>query len=157
MAVRGAEGMSDRDVAALIAQGARVIVFSYCISALVITFRRSATVLVRPGQSALGAGMPYTLLSAVAGWWGFPFGLIFTPISIIQNLSGGKDVTGHFRAALSGPPAPGLPGPGRSVVVPWPDGRLYMGTVLDARGSQVYVRFANGHEEWMPVDRVRSA
>jgi hypothetical protein len=66
--------------------------------------------------------MPYTLLSAVAGWWGFPFGLIFTPISIIQNLAGGKDVTGHFRAALSGPPAPGPPAPGRSVVVPWPDG-----------------------------------
>ena len=119
-----------------------------------ITFRRSATVLVRPGQSVFAAGLPYTMISLVAGWWGFPFGLIFTPIAIIQNLSGGRDVTGQLRGA---PSAAALPQAGRSVVVPWSNGQLYSGTVLQARDGQVYVRFANGHEEWVPAEHVRPA
>jgi len=36
------------------------------------------------------------------GWWGIPWGFIYTPMSIISNISGGKDVTqsvlGHFNA-----------------------------------------------------------
>jgi uncharacterized protein (DUF58 family) len=100
MAIRGAEGMSDGDLGLLIGQGARVVRFSYCISVLIITFRRSATVLVRPGQSVVAAGLPYTLLSLFAGWWGFPFGLISTPIAIMQNLGGGEDVTGQLRARM---------------------------------------------------------
>lgn len=156
MAIRGAEGLSDRDIERLIAEGARIVVFSYCISLVIITFRRSATALVRPGQSVFLAGLPYTALSLALGWWGFPFGLIFTPIAIIQNLSGGKDITGQIRAAVNTATPPlGLPGAGRSVTVPWSDGKVYSGTVLQTRGDQVYVRFVNGHEEWVPAQHVR--
>jgi hypothetical protein len=156
--IKGAEGLNDREIEALIAGGARVVVFSYCISVIIITFRRSATVLVRSGSSTLAAGMPYTLISLFFGWWGFPFGLIFTPIALVQNLGGGKDVTGQLRAAVNtSPRAPGLPAPGRQVVVPWSNGQLYTGTVLEARGDRVYVRFANGHEEWVPNQHVRAA
>ena len=28
------------------------------------------------------------LISLVAGWWGFPWGLIFTPVQIVRNLGG---------------------------------------------------------------------
>ena len=156
--------MSGEELAHLIDRGARVVVFSYCISALIITFRRSATVLVHPGQSVVSAGLPYTLLSLVAGWWGFPFGLIFTPIAILSNLGGGKDVTGQVRAscgpqmqmaepAPSGPPAP----PGRSVLVPWSDGQMYPATVLSSRDGQLHLRFGNGHEQWVPANQVRPA
>jgi hypothetical protein len=107
MAIRGAERMSGQELGQLIDQGARVVVFSYCVSLLIITFRRSATVLVRPGESVTAAGLPYTLLSLCAGWWGFPFGLIFTPIAIIENLGGGKDVTYSVRAQLGPPTGPG--------------------------------------------------
>lgn len=69
------------------------VCFAYCVSILVVTFRRySAPVFVPDGQSRLVAGLPYTLISLVAGWWGFPFGLIFTPMCIIENLAGGKVV-----------------------------------------------------------------
>jgi hypothetical protein len=154
MGIKGAEGMTDRDIALVVQQGGRVVVFRYCISLLIITFRQSATVLVRPGQSVAMAGLPYTLLSLCLGWWGFPFGLIFTPITIFHNLGGGTDVTGQFRLALDGR-GPALPTPGTSVVVPWSDGQTYTGTVLDARGDQVYVRFPNGQEQWMPATGVR--
>ena len=158
MAIRGAEGLSDRDIAGLLDQGARIVVFSYCISIVVLTFRRSATVLVRPGQSALSAGLPYTALSFVAGWWGFPFGFIYTPMAIFQNLSGGKDVTDRMRAALGQAPArSALPASGRAVVVVWPDGQSYPGMALAERNGQVHVRFGNGRDEWVPADKVRAA
>ena len=160
MAIKGAERMSHEELAHLIDRGARVIVFSYCVSALIITFRRSATVLVHPGQSVVSAGLPYTALSLVAGWWGFPFGLIFTPIAILTNLGGGKDVTAQVRATvgpqIAGPSAP-LALPGRSVLVPWSDGKAYPATVLASREGQLHLRFGNGHEQWVPANQVRPA
>ncbi len=55
-------------------------------------------------------GLPYTLLSLFIGWWGFPWGLVYTPMVLIQNLGGGNDVTAEVMSALgvSAPP-PGLP------------------------------------------------
>jgi len=157
VAIKGAEGLTNRDLAALIDQGARVVVFRYCISIVVITFRRSATVLVRPGQSVKAAGLPYTLMSLALGWWGLPFGLIFTPIAIAQNLSGGTDVTGQMRAAAGGGALPGGPPRGAQVQVLWSDGRSYPAGVIEARGDQVYVRFPDGREQWVPAQHVRAA
>ncbi len=34
-------------------------------------------------QQALGA-----LISIVAGWWGFPWGLILTPVQVVRNVAG---------------------------------------------------------------------
>ena len=106
MDIKGAENLSPQALAAAIQQGARVVEFKYCISALVVTFRRSAMVLVPPGKSAFSASLPYTMMSLFLGWWGFPFGLIFTPMTLLHNLGGGTDHTARFGAAL---PRPGLP------------------------------------------------
>jgi hypothetical protein len=45
-------------------------------------------------------GLPYTLISLVLGWWGIPWGLIFTPAAIFTNLCGGKDVTQDVLATV---------------------------------------------------------
>jgi len=75
------------------AAGGTWVRYAYCISICIITFRRySDPVLVPDGESRVMAGLSYTLLTLVAGWWGFPFGLIYTPICLIENLSGGKVV-----------------------------------------------------------------
>ena len=67
--------------------------YSYCISIVIMTFRRySEPQFVPEGESRVAAGLPYILISLFFGWWGCPFGLIFTPLSIIENLSGGKVV-----------------------------------------------------------------
>ena len=44
--------------------------------------------------------LPYTLLSAVLGWWGIPWGPIYTVQSIASNIKGGKDVTQQILASL---------------------------------------------------------
>jgi hypothetical protein len=105
MAVRGAESMSDQQLAAEIQGGAKVVVFQYCISVVILTFKRSTDpYLIRRGESAFVKGLPWTLVSLTFGWWGIPWGFIYTPWSLIVNFSGGKDVT-HLFSAQPGQPA----------------------------------------------------
>ena len=47
----------------------------------------------RQGENAAVKGLPFTLLSLVAGWWGIPWGPIYTIQAIYNNSRGGKDVT----------------------------------------------------------------
>lgn len=103
MDIKGAEHLSAQEFASELHRGARVIEFKYTISLLVVTLRRSALVLVRPGESPMTASLPYFFMSMLLGWWGFPFGLIFTPISLLQNLTGGTDHTARFLATLPPP------------------------------------------------------
>lgn len=94
MEIVGIEGKTDSQVRKLVAEGGKFVIFSYCISLLVVTFKRSSDIyFIAPGESAAAKSLPFTLLSLFLGWWGFPFGLIYTPMAIIGNLSGGKDVT----------------------------------------------------------------
>lgn len=109
--IKGVEGLSVGEVQDQVRQGAKFVVFGYCMSFLVITLKRSSDVtFIRAGQSAFMVGLPYTLLSLFIGWWGFPWGLVYTPMVVIQNLSGGKDVTLEVMSAFGGnAPPPGLP------------------------------------------------
>ena len=71
----------------------RYVVFSYTISLVFISFRRySEPVLIEPDDSPIMKGMPYTLLTLALGWWGFPFGPIFSVMSLWTNLiKGGEE------------------------------------------------------------------
>jgi hypothetical protein len=94
MRIQGVEGMTVEQVQRELSRGAKFVLFEYCISILVMTFKRPSDIyFVRAGESAVGKSLQYTLLSLVAGWWGFPWGPIFTISSIATNLGGGKDVT----------------------------------------------------------------
>lgn len=94
MDIKGIEGLTVGDVQQEIARGGKFVTFSYAMSFLIITLKRTSDVhFIRAGQGTFGPSLPYTLLSLVLGWWGFPWGLIYTPMAIIQNLSGGTDVT----------------------------------------------------------------
>jgi hypothetical protein len=74
----------------------RLVVFHYCVSLVIVTFKRSSGVkVIPPGGSRFLAGLPYTLISLCAGWWGIPWGPIWTLQAIGRNLSGGTDVTEH--------------------------------------------------------------
>ncbi|MCC6646763.1 MAG: hypothetical protein IT374_14465 [Polyangiaceae bacterium] len=99
MIIKGAEALGPGQLSAELARGAKIVVFEYCVSLVVVTFKRSsAPHLVRPGQSTLGLSLPYTLLSLAFGWWGIPWGFIYTPMALFTNLSGGRDVTAQVLA-----------------------------------------------------------
>lgn len=108
MQIVGTEGLSTGEVQDQLRKGARFVIYSYCISLLVVTFKRGTNVhFIRAGEGSVGKGMPYTLLSFFLGWWGIPFGFIYTPMCIIQNLSGGRDVTAEISPMFRLPGASG--------------------------------------------------
>lgn len=83
-------------------QGGKFVVYQYCISILVMTFRRSSSIyFIRSGESTIVKGLPFTLLSLFLGWWGIPWGPIYTITSIWTNFSGGKDVTQEIVASMA--------------------------------------------------------
>ena len=86
--------MSPHEIAFEIQRGGRFVVYQYCISLLIISFKRNSSVkFIRAGENAALKGLPFTLLSLVLGWWGIPWGFIYTPQVIYKNLKGGADVT----------------------------------------------------------------
>lgn len=52
----------------------------------------------RKGERIVSKGLPFTMISALFGWWGLPFGPKYTLESIRTNLKGGKDVTDEVMA-----------------------------------------------------------
>jgi len=102
MKIQGIEAMSTDQLQFEIQRGAKLVCYQYCVSIVVMTFRRSSDVYYIPaGESAVSKGLPWTLLSLVAGWWGIPWGPIFTVQSLVTNFKGGKDITADFSAHLS--------------------------------------------------------
>ena len=90
----GAEGLTHRQLMEEIGRGGRFVTFLYAISVVVMTFRRSTNVrFYRAGETTGASAWGPTLLTLIVGWWGFPWGPIFSIQSIFRNAIGGKDVT----------------------------------------------------------------
>ena len=104
--VPGTEGLTARDVVELVGQGGRFVTFTYAFSIVVMSFRRSSGIyFLRPGQDGLSKAIGYSLLTGLVGWWGLPWGILFTIQSIFRNACGGVDVTEPILSAMVGPQA----------------------------------------------------
>ena len=106
--IQGVDGLSVEEILDLVARGGRFVQFKYCFSLMVVTVTQPTDIFfIRPGENAVSKAMPYVVISALLGWWGFPFGLIMTPIAIANGLGGGTDltleVTAPMRAAIAPP------------------------------------------------------
>ena len=100
--IRGLENVSAEEARAHLAAGGRFVRYEYCISLVILTKRPlSDPVSLRPGELGLLRGLPYTALSLLLGWWGIPWGIIYTPLAIVTNCSGGHDITPEVRLALA--------------------------------------------------------
>ena len=105
--IRGIEGMKGGELDFEIQRGAKFVLFQYCISVVVLTFRRPSDIyFLRQGENAVVKGLPFTFLSLVAGWWGIPWGPIYTIQSVYNNFRGGKDVTQAVVTSLRAQAAP---------------------------------------------------
>ncbi len=101
MEIKGLQNISNTELNTQLQNGAKFVLYQYCISILILTFRRTSDVyFIRSDESAFKNGIGYTLISLVMGWWGFPWGPIYTVGAIFTNLTGGKDVTDEVIAAL---------------------------------------------------------
>lgn len=92
--IKNLEGLTTDDINRELSHGAKFIVFQYCISIIVMTFRRNSDIyFIKAGEPAVVRGLSFTALSLFLGWWGIPWGPIYTIGSLYTNLTGGKDIT----------------------------------------------------------------
>lgn len=116
MTIIGAGLLTEEEVALKLTEGYRLVSYEYSLSFIVVTLKRpSGIYLVAPNESDWGNRALFSSLSFFFGWWGIPWGPIYTIGSITRNLGGGHD---HSKALIdhvlarspAGPPP--LPNPG---------------------------------------------
>jgi hypothetical protein len=105
--IKGIEGLSSSEIEFELQRGAKFVLFQYCVSVIVLTFKRPSDIyFIRSGENAVVKSLPFTLVSLVGGWWGIPWGPIYTIQSVYNNLTGGKDVTQQIRTSQRVPAVP---------------------------------------------------
>ncbi|HTB32928.1 MAG TPA: hypothetical protein VK808_12945 [Bacteroidia bacterium] len=98
-AIKGIEGMTAKDIDIQLQSGAKFVIYMYCVSIVVMSFKRYSDVyFILPGEKASKHSTPFTLLALFFGWWGIPWGPIWTITALSTNLQGGKDVTAQVAA-----------------------------------------------------------
>jgi hypothetical protein len=69
----------------------RLVFYELCVSAIFVTMRRPSRVhRLRAGEWGVRRGIPYAMASLLLGWWGVPWGFIYTPLTLWSNLTGGR-------------------------------------------------------------------
>jgi hypothetical protein len=102
MKIIGIEGLSERQLTLELQRGAKFVFYQFCVSVLVMTFKRSSDIyFIRSGESAVRKGLRFSLISLLLGWWGIPWGPIYTIEAFITNFGGGKDVTQEVLESIS--------------------------------------------------------
>lgn len=87
-------GLTIAEINQELSNGAKFVMFRYCVSILVLTFRRSSNIyFVRAGESAAKHSITFSIITFLFGWWGIPWGPIYSIGSLYTNMTGGKDVT----------------------------------------------------------------
>ena len=113
MADNPLEKMTVQELNFELQQGARFIVYQYCVSIVILTFKRPSKVrLVRANESRVVKGLEFVLISLLFGWWGIPWGPIYTIQSLWVNLHGGKDITSGVVQAINNRAAAAKPATG---------------------------------------------
>lgn len=102
MKINGIQGLSNEEMQQELQRGARFVMYQYCISIGIMTFKRpSAIYFIRAGNGSIGKGVGFTAISLLLGWWGIPWGPIYTVQSVWVNFSGGRDVTREIVASTA--------------------------------------------------------
>jgi hypothetical protein len=103
MKIKGLENMTNEEINRELDRGGKFVIFPYAISIVVMSFRRSSDIyFLKSSDSAIKYGFKYLLISFFLGWWGLPWGPIYTIQSIIKAFKG-KDVTNELIEELNKP------------------------------------------------------
>lgn len=102
--IRKTAGMSVAQLYDELALGGRIMTYGYCISILAITFRlMSAPYFIKAAEMNSKYRAKYNLRSYLFGWWGLPWGPIYT-IDMLrinsEKKGGGIDVTDNVKQRL---------------------------------------------------------
>jgi hypothetical protein len=114
--------LPDHPLVGEVMAGRRYVTYPFVVSLLVISFNRNIGGLrtVANGQWPVGPVFGAALVTILFGWWGFPWGIVWTPLALYYLWLGGRDSTkdiltaeiGHVEArrVLKAAPKPRPPG-----------------------------------------------
>jgi hypothetical protein len=101
MKIKGIEGMTVAEVQEEVNRGGKFVLYTYCFSIIVMSFKRPSSIyFIKNDENAFVKGLPFSLLSFVFGWWGIPWGIIYTLGCLFSNIGGGKNVTNEVMQSL---------------------------------------------------------
>jgi hypothetical protein len=94
MKTKNTEGLTNFEINQIIQQGGKFVSFPYTVSILFMSYKKSSPIyFIRSGENTLRYSLSYILLNLAFGWWGFPFGPIYTISALYYHTIGGKDCT----------------------------------------------------------------
>lgn len=101
MQIKNIDGLNVSQIQAIVDDGGRFVFFPYTVSVVLATFKKASSIyLIRPNENSLKYSYKHVLTNAVAGWWGLPWGPVYTIGAIYQHMKGGKDVTDEIMSEL---------------------------------------------------------
>ena len=104
MKILGTETMGTDELNFELQRGGKFVIYQYCISLLVVTFKRSSDIyFIKTGENRITKGLLFSLISFLLGWWGIPWGPIYTIGAFVTNFGGGKDITQEVLASFNRP------------------------------------------------------
>lgn len=93
MEIKGLNNLTYGELFRDIDNGGKFVVYTYTISIIIMTFKRPSDIYyIKSNESPIKYGWKYLLGTMFLGWWGIPFGPIYSIASIITAFTG-KDVT----------------------------------------------------------------
>ena len=94
MQIKNIEGLSVAQVKQLVNEGGRFVVFPYTVSVVLATFKRSSSIyFIRPNENSIKYSYGHVGVNLLFGWWGIPWGPIYTIGAAYKHATGGKDIT----------------------------------------------------------------
>lgn len=105
--IHGVGNMTVSELRQEVQQGGKFVVYLYCVSILILTFKRSSAIyFIRANENAVLKGLPFTFLSLLAGWWHLQL-LPSKPLS--RTCKEGNDITPEMMNSLNRAQAQPLP------------------------------------------------
>ncbi len=102
MNIKNTEGLSPQEVRALVSQGGKFVIYKYCISIIVMTFNNPTDIyFIKPNHSRITPAIGFLICNLLLGWWGIPWGPIYTLGNIGTIIGGGKDITNEVMAQIN--------------------------------------------------------
>ncbi|MBN2729847.1 MAG: hypothetical protein JXR53_11550 [Bacteroidales bacterium] len=100
--IKGLENIRPDQINYELQHGGKFVIFQYAISLVVFTTRQSSSIyFIRAGESTFMKHIGFTFLTLFLGWWGIPWGPIYSIGAIATNFGGGKDVTADVLAQIN--------------------------------------------------------
>ena len=94
MLIKNIEGLSVSQIKELVNKGGKFVIFPYTISFVIMTLKRSSDIyFIRDDENSFKYSYSYVLLNFFIGWWGLPWGPIYTIGALYNHIIGGKDIT----------------------------------------------------------------